>query len=267
MPNDHLLRSPAFLATHQYADSRNLGNRSSLHDRYSSAAEPFRVWEARLVDWSDGIEVLEVGAGPGQFWTSGMVPRSAHVTVSDLSPGMVREAVARVTEEGYASTSGLVCDALALPCADAQYDMVVANHMLYHVPDPAAALAEFRRVLRPGGTALIATNAPGHMRQLSEVITDVYGSSSSILNSVFGIDNGELMLRDHFTAIVWHSFVNPLMVNDVGALVAYASSLPPVSTGAPDQLQELRRAFEARLSADGGQFRIDTRAGAFVCRT
>ena len=105
------------------------------------------------------------------------------------------------------------------------------------------------------------------MRQLSEVITDVYGSSPSILNSVFGIDNGELMLRDHFTAIVWHSFVNPLMVNDVGALVAYASSLPPVSTGAPDQLQELRRAFEARLSADGGQFRIDTRAGAFVCRT
>lgn len=259
------LRQPEYLATQQYADGRNLGARSNLHDRYGTAPVPFRVWEAQLVTWFDGAEVLEVGTGPGRFWTTDAVPRSTHLTVTDLSPGMVRQATTDLAPAGYASVCGVVCDAQSLPFDAARFDLLVANHMLYHVPDPPRALAEFRRVLRPGGTALIATNAPGHMRQLNEVIAEVLGHAPSGLNGVFGIDNGELMLRDHFGGISWHSFTNPLVVDDADDLAAYAGSLPPASTASPSQRADLSSAFRDRVAAEGGRMRIDTRTGAFVC--
>lgn len=46
-------------------------------------------------------------------------------------------------------------DAAALPCADASFDLLIANHVLEHLEDDWRALAEFRRVLRPGGRALL----------------------------------------------------------------------------------------------------------------
>ena len=56
-----------------------------------------------------------------------------------------------------ARPSGRLCaaDATALPYADARFDLVIANHVLEHIEDDWAALAEIRRVLRPGGSAIL----------------------------------------------------------------------------------------------------------------
>jgi len=50
-------------------------------------------------------------------------------------------------------------DAQWLPFADASFDCILAMHMLYHVPDRDLAIAEMRRVLRPGGVLLALTNS------------------------------------------------------------------------------------------------------------
>ena len=74
-----------------------------------------------------------------------MNPSGARLTLVDSSPAMcaqLREIPGAQVEQ---------CDAAALPFADASFDAVIANHMLYHVDDPAAVVHEFDRVLRPGG--------------------------------------------------------------------------------------------------------------------
>ena len=53
-----------------------------------------------------------------------------------------------------------------LPFEADTFDAVVANHMLYHVPDRAQALAEMQRVLKPGGQVYLATNGLAHLREL-----------------------------------------------------------------------------------------------------
>ena len=259
------LRDPTALAAGQYATGANLADRSALHDRFSSARVPFREWEAGLITWPEGGAVLDVGAGPGRFWANPALPRSLHVTVADISPAMVADATAAVRTHGYA-THGTVTDAQALPFEDDSFDIVMANHMLYHVPDPGLALGEFRRVLRPDGVALIATNAPGHMHQLNEVVSEVFGPQTLGLNSAFAIDNGEAMLRGHFGAISWHSYINALVVDDVDAVVAYATSIPPAQHATHDQRRVLADAVRRRMTEGGGSMRIDTRTGAFVCR-
>ncbi len=152
-----------------------------------------------------------------------------------------------------------------LPFSDKSFDLVVANHMLYHVPDPLRAFREIRRVLRPDGTALIATNGMGHMRQLFDAVDDLVGGRAQLLGQSFGIEVGEALLRQVFGTITWHSFMNPLLVTDPNDLLAYATSFPPGENATVGQRATMLERFTAEVADGAGGLRIDTRAGAFVC--
>jgi SAM-dependent methyltransferase len=142
-------------------------------------------------DWYGRADVLECGCGTGRFGETPELPRSLDVTLTDLSPGMVDEAVARARANGFDRVSGQAVDVQSLPFGDGSFDVVVANHMLYHVPDPDRGVAELARVLRPEGVALVATNGYGHMKEINEALAEVFGSHAEGLNEVFGIDTGE----------------------------------------------------------------------------
>ena len=71
--------------------------------------------------------------------------------------------------------SAQVFDAQELPFPDDAFDVVVANHMLYHVPEPARAAAEIGRVLRPDGLLLAATNGPDHLDVIADISRRVLG--------------------------------------------------------------------------------------------
>ncbi|HEX9377734.1 MAG TPA: class I SAM-dependent methyltransferase [Actinomycetota bacterium] len=100
--------------------------------------------------------VLEVGAGTGFFllnlWQAGFV-EEAHAC--DISPGMLAACGENARRLGIALRSA-AGDAESLPYGDGEFDLVVGHAFLHHLPDPAAALREMRRVLRPGGAVLLA---------------------------------------------------------------------------------------------------------------
>lgn len=92
-----------------------------------------------------GTQVLDLACGPGVV--AGMAAaRGAVVCGLDFSAAMLAEA--RATHRSVQFVGG---DAEAVPLPDASFDAVVSNFGLHHVPRPALALAEARRVLRPGG--------------------------------------------------------------------------------------------------------------------
>ena len=99
--------------------------------------------------------IVDVGCGNGAYLAE--LRRRGHtgpVLGLDLSEGMAR--YSRV----HAPTT--VADAQALPLRDGSVDIVLSLHLLYHVPNLNQAISELRRVLRPSGTAMVATNEPGH---------------------------------------------------------------------------------------------------------
>jgi ubiquinone/menaquinone biosynthesis C-methylase UbiE len=95
--------------------------------------------------------VLDVCCGPGLV-ADAAAARGAQVAGVDFSSAML--AIARAAQPRLEFSQG---DAEALPYADGSFDAVVANFGVHHVPHPAAALAEMRRVLASGGRAAFTT--------------------------------------------------------------------------------------------------------------
>ena len=95
---------------------------------------------------------LEIGAGTGYFTLNllraGVI---GEAVATDISPGML-ETMSSSAERLGLDVRGIRCEADKLPFGDESFDLVFGHAVLHHLPDLEAAFAEFRRVLRPGGT-------------------------------------------------------------------------------------------------------------------
>ncbi len=105
----------------------------------------------RLLDAGEGARVLEVGCGAGALLKA-MRQRGLSVTGVDMN-GVALEQARRMLP----GVELLAADAAKLPYGDGAFDRVVAHHLIEHLQDAGGALAEWRRVLRPGGKVIICT--------------------------------------------------------------------------------------------------------------
>ncbi|MDL4817878.1 methyltransferase domain-containing protein [Actinomadura opuntiae] len=99
-----------------------------------------------------GMSVLDVGCGPGTI-TAGMAERVApgRVVAADAAEVVLAEARRTVAARGVSNVEFAVADIHALDFPDDTFDVVHAHQVLQHIADPVRALAEMRRVTRPGG--------------------------------------------------------------------------------------------------------------------
>lgn len=124
-----------------------------------AASVPGRAYKRRvlrLLDLRPGQTVVDMGCGPGTDLgtMAAAVAPGGRVVGVDRDPAMVAEAAARVGgRPGVEIRSG---DVHALPLSDGSVDRARTDRVLQHVEDPAGALAEFRRVARPGGRIVMA---------------------------------------------------------------------------------------------------------------
>lgn len=260
-----------YLRDEQYRDASRLAVRTSMHLRYGTAAVPWFDWVQALADLQPRQQVLEVGCGSGALWDLGghAAPDGIELMLCDLSPGMVAEAVARASAIGrLARVEGREVDAQALPFDDATFDRVIANHMLYHLPDPALGVAELARVVRDGGLVVTATNGAHHMRELRRLKSVIFGSPLvDPTVDVFGVDVGFSTLREHFADVRWVRYEDELRCTDPADVLAYACSTPPGEDATPAERAALAEAIANAFDAGGGVMRITKDVGCFVCRT
>lgn len=259
-----------YLRDVQYLDPVRLTARADLHVKYGTAKLGWFPWVAGQIAWPSNAEVLEVGCGLGWLWAEAAneLPKGLRLTLTDLSPGMVRTAADRVSAlGGFTVVDALEADAQRLPFEWGGFDVVVANHMLYHLPDPQRGVAELARVCRPGGVLVAATSGPAHLRELWEIRATVFGGPAvSNTVAVFGTSSGAPMLRRHFAEVEWREYVDELHCTSPKDVVAFLTSTPPGEDATPEQLQRLQRVIEDRLQEGHGVLRISKDTGVFLGR-
>lgn len=250
---------PAY-AAQQYRDAGNLNARIALHQQCSTNPYGWMRWIFDHCRLSAGETVLEVGCGSGDLWTQNLdrLPDGCRITLTDFSPGMVdaaRAALGAQPRSGHPAFTCQVAHAQALPFEPGSFDVVIANHMLYHVPDIDAALRELRRVLRDGGRLYASTVGRGHLQGITDLVRrfdpaipyDTGGPAAR-----FGLENGRAILGRAFDSVRLHIYEDALHVTDAALLTAYVGSMLPQGTElTAAQLADFQRLAETEIQRTG----------------
>ncbi len=120
-----------------------------------------------------GMVVLDLASGTGEpaIPLAKAVGPTGRVVASDLSEAMLAALRHNAEEAGVSNLETRACDAADLPFPDASFDLVTSRFGIMFVVDTARALAELRRVLKPGGrVALLVWGAPGPRTMFGESV-------------------------------------------------------------------------------------------------
>ena len=136
-----------------------------------STVEKFRL--------KPGDTVLELGPGPGYFSVQAgrAVGPEGRLLAMDVQPPMVALLQQRLEEQHITNAHPMVGDALSLPLADNSLDAAFLVAVLGEVPDRPQALAELRRVLKPGGVLSICESLTDPDYQFEDTVRDLCRAS------------------------------------------------------------------------------------------
>jgi len=251
----------------QYRDSSRLDARFRLHRDFSTSQQSFPRWVFDKFDFAAATSILDIGCGPGYLWEENRerIHPEWEIVLVDRSFGMLVEAHKNLQDIGL-KIRWLNSDAQALPLDRSAFDVVVANHMLYHVDDRPGVLAEISRVMKPKGCLFAATNGRAHLREIRKLI-EQFQLDSSIWthHKAFSLENGEEQLRGYFKRVSCVRLDDSLEITEVEPVMDYIKSgLSSEELAANAKgLQDIQ-VFLGRQLNEEGVIRIHKETGMFV---
>lgn len=276
----------------QYLNASNISARINLHQMYSTGNPGWFEWIYDNCNIVSGMNILEAGCGSGTFWSVNQdkIPLDIHITVTDISEGMVRDARRNISQSVYGkdkadlyyndnltpdfsidNTSDTVFNYAVMDCCDIPYpddsfDIVIANHVLFYCNTPQKACQEIQRILKPGGHFICSTYSSRHMQEISALVKDFDERivlSADNLYTVFGLDNGADILKPFFKNTEKIIYNDSLIVDKAEPLIEYIMSCHG------NQNQYLLDRYSAFKSFVNDHLKrpmhITKEAGIFVC--
>jgi SAM-dependent methyltransferase len=255
-----------------YESDEALRIRQETHELYSSPSQDYLGWALGCVHWRGDERILDIGCGRGTWYQrlQEQYPNVQYVGL-DLFAGMLENHPLR--------NRVLVADAARLPHPDGFFDVVMANHMLFHVPDMNAVVTEIRRVLKPDGLLMAATNSVHNLPELQvlfrRAITLLTPAGSAVgmmpvYNDGFTLESGTRLLARHFYGVVRYDIPGTFVFPSVDPVLAYIEStrslreplLPPGIDW--DEVMLIIREQVNRLVEHFGELVMNKLAGVLV---
>lgn len=213
-----------------------------------------------------GLRVADVGCGTGQHllrYAEAVAPGGEAIGY-DFSPDAVAQARAR-------GAVAEVADGAALPVAGASFDALASAFAVYYLPDLERTVAEWRRVLRPGGVLAVSGPAEGTNRELYDFHRTVTGHPPTDVD-LMAIGYVENPLREALEAAGFddvrvEAFDNPIRFPDAEAFLAYWMATSLFIRSVPDvERAGARRRAGALLAAKAEPPTVTKRVAIAVAR-
>ncbi|NFV14048.1 methyltransferase domain-containing protein [Clostridium sporogenes] len=177
------------------------------------------------------IKILELGCGDASLWNKNFhrIPPDWEITLTDFSEGMLKDAKKNLGEKSNRFNFKIV-NAESIPFKDESFNVVIANHMLYHVPNINKALKEINRVLKSEGILFASTVGKNHMKEIREIIStfDIYNLTSKSWEDTdsFQLENGLKIVSEYFDMVELKRYKDNLKVTDPVYVLDYIFSMP-----------------------------------------
>lgn len=247
----------------QYKNSANLNTRISIHSKYSVNKMGFGNWIISNYIIKDGFRVLELGCGTGDMWVEHLdiLDNVQELVLTDFSEGMLNSA--KDNHKDVKNISYKVVDIMEIPFDDNSFDIVIANIMLYHVPNLEKALSEVKRVLKNEGVFYCATYGEhGINEYISSLLMNF--EVEDITNENFTLQNGEEKLKSYFSFVDKLDYKDSLEVKNVDDIIDYVYSLTSMTNISGIKRDILKGILENEKV--NGVLHIPKEYGMFVCK-
>ncbi len=256
-----------------YLTDESFRVRQETHELYSEPKLDFTDWALNSVSWQGDETVLDVGSGPGHYYSA------LHERFPDIEYYACDLYSAMVQSHPHKQTLALA-DAQRLPYPDAAFDVVMANHMLFHVPDVERALRELRRVVKPGGFVMATTNSihtmPEFQALMRRAITLLSPPGTANVSvpgqhtDPFTLESGTRLFCRHFFAVVRYDLPRALVFPTAEPALAYLNSTRSVREAELpqgvnwDEMMMIVREQIGRLIDHFGELTVNTLSGLLV---
>jgi ubiquinone/menaquinone biosynthesis C-methylase UbiE len=253
----------------QYETTEKFNLRCNLQS-YNINKTDWDKWCFNKMYFSNKARVLELGCGTGDFWSknSHNINQDWVITLSDFSKGMLTSTQNRLAPMGH-KFSYQQMDAQDIPYSDESFDVVIARHMLYLVPDIEKAISEIKRVLVKGGLFYATTNSCEAMAELNELIERFdpkLGLHNNGMCDRFDLESGKLLLEKYFSEVNVELLEGKIIVDDAEPVVSYkASTIKGSSILVGEKKQKLTKYLKDYMDQKGN-ISITTKACLFKVR-
>ena len=251
----------------QYANDMNLSIRIQLHIKHSTNKQGLTPWLFERYSFEENYRILELGCGNGAQWNCRIenLPSGCKLVLSDLSEGMVSSVKEKYSQ--YDNVSFAQIEIQSIPFESDSFDIVIANHMLYHISDLDKALSEVKRVLKPSGYFYATTNGNGGMRTFLRDAMKHHNIATQVFNKEwsFALQNGKDILERHFSSVERIDYEDSLAITETQDLIDWLMSTLSIASYSEENIHELHNYFEEIRVRDGA-INIPKECGLFVSR-
>jgi ubiquinone/menaquinone biosynthesis C-methylase UbiE len=269
---------PDRIASQGYDSSTNLDAKYRVLRQHSVNKEQFESWMIAQLCLTGGETVLDIGCGQGRFLLPVATNKHGGVVVGcDIASG-VMEGLSSAIQSRSLPAVLLVADACSLPFLDRSFDLVMANHMLYHADDIGQAVREAARVLLPDGQFLATTNSRRGMPELQQLHYATFRSLNLPVDDTpddtFTLETGGGYLSDSFGSVDVKEFDSGFSVSTPEPILDYYKATQLFQGPMRDQSipESIRNSIEPtfrslaadRIRTSGGTLTVHKPVGGFI---
>lgn len=260
----------------QYATEANLTRRINIH-HYNTSTVNWMDWIYDHLHIEKGMKILEIGCGNGLLWETNIkrLPSNLEIYLSDYSEGMlesVKSCLNKYTDDLKKKNIHIHYrqeDSNYLQLNDMKFDVIIANHMLYHLERMQDCLSNLKKALKKDGYLFCSTIGNGHMKELMDLVFEYDPTIDNTLEvcvNRFSLQNGEEKLSKLFHSIKRYDFDSNLIVDNAEVIWNYVYSFPGNAPVILDRTGDrLMKMIEERIEEEGA-FLIHKETGLFECR-